>query len=534
MYRKGPERTPSDFQTKRGSTVIRINALKGMIKSGERSYPIYLALMPAEQISEVADVPSYHDSTTNADIARNVSTVPVKEWQRPRITKKVDAIRQLFSNSGEFMPNPILIGESPHVTVRPTIEPLQVGGSSTSVCELKINREPSGAEKPLWILDGQHRIAGLSESAQSSNLVPVVFLLNEGSNYYAADTLAKIFAQVTTSATPLGSLHMEWLSYAFKLNHYSPQHVRSGEQEKAMEAVISLCMQPSLGGKPNPFYDRILYNDRLPLPRIQPGGHVYSCVELKEIVSDFYYSAQKSEPALDPGDLAREMCLARIALEDVIKTRVDRSVFFGTEKYHQKIMEDAFWAGVLRFLAIRGAPESWKDILRTLRFDSTNWDFSWKLSLHGRDQSTSKKLAIKVMENIFSKQQLPSGSDSIADLLRGNGAKFELEAFSLTSKGLRSAKQTKVLEVHRGDKRSFPIEPCVGIRLRNRSLNIQEVEVTDKQAAPGTLVPYKDVLRKGGMKLDETRHKNPLELLFTLKHYGGEESTASVQIDWKP
>ena len=514
--------------------MIRINALKEMIESGERTYPIYLALMPADVISEIADVPSYRDTTTNADIARNVSQVPVKEWQRPRIPQKVKAIRQLFSNSGEFMPNPILIGESPHASVRPTVKQLLDGGNSTSVCELQISQGPSGSEKPLWILDGQHRIAGLSESAQSSNPVPVVFLLNEGGTSYSADTLAKIFAQVTTSATPLGSLHMEWLSYAFKLNHYSPQDVRSTEQAKAMAAVISLCMKPSLGGQPNPFYDRIQYNDRLSHPKIQPGGHVYSCIELKDIVAGFYYSAQKSQPELEPDDLAKELCIARIALASVIRTRPERSVFFGDDSHHQKIMEDAFWSGVLRYLAVRGVPTSWKDILRTLHFDSTNWDFSWKVSLHGRDQSTSKNLAIKIMGDIFSKRQLPSGSSSIADLLRGNGAKFELEAFGLTSKGRRSPKGTQVLVVRRGDAVSFPIEPCVGIRLRNSSLNIQDVVVTDMQAAPGTLVEYKDVLRSGGMKLDETRHKNPLELLFTLKHYGGVTSSANVQIDWKP
>ena len=149
-------------------------------------------------------------------------------------------------------------------------------------------------------------------------------------------------------------------------------------------------------------------------------------------------------------------------------------------------------------------------------------------------KSTSKALAIKVMEDIFSRRQLPSGTNSIADLLRGNGAQFELEAFRLTAAGRRSTRHTEVLKVRRGDTTSFPIEPCVGIRLLNPSLNIQEVEVTDKQAPPGTLVPYREVLRGGGMMLDEARHKNPLELLFTLKHYGGVKSTADVQIDWRP
>ena len=222
--------------------MIRIPALRETIESGELSYPIYLALMQADVISGIADVPSYSETTTNADIASNVSTIPVKEWQRPRIRDKVRAIRRLFSNSGEFMPNPVLVGESPHASVKPRVAPLLVGGDSTSVWELEIDQGPSGSEKPLWILDGQHRIAGLSESAQPSNPVPVVFLLNEGSNHYSADTLAKIFAHVTMSATPLGTLHREWLSYAFNLNH-SDSHIQArdlpdGEKLQALPAAL--------------------------------------------------------------------------------------------------------------------------------------------------------------------------------------------------------------------------------------------------------------------------------------------------------
>ena len=514
--------------------MVRIYALKETIESGEQKYPIYLALMQAEAISEIADVPSYHDTTKNAEIAHNVSKVPVKEWQRPPIPEKIEAIRQMFNNSGEFMPNPILIGQNPHTTSPPNVESVLTSGDATTVWELVIDQPPSDSEKPLWILDGQHRIAGLSKSAQSSNPVPVVFLLNHGSDHYGADRLAQIFAQVTTSATQLGPLHSEWLSYAFRLNHYSPREARAAEQKNSMAAVISLCMTPSFGGQPNPFYDRIQYNDRLTPSRIQPGGHVYTCIELKDIVFRSYYSAPKVQPELESDALAEEMCLARIALVDVVKTPVDRSVFFGKDSHHQKVMEDAFWSGVLSHIGAHGAPPSWKDVLRTLRFESTDWDFSWKVSLHGRNQSTSKKLAVRVMEEIFPKRKLPSGNNSIADLLRGNGAQFKLEAFHLTSSDRPSTREAEVLEVRRGDTTSFPIGQRVGIRLRNPSLNIQEVVVTDKQAAPGTLVEYREVLKGGGLILDKSSHNSPLDLLFTLKHYGGVTSTAEVRIDWQP
>ena len=82
---------------------------------------------------EIADVPSYRETTTNADIALNVSNVPVKEWQRPRIPGKIELIRELFNNTGEFMPNPVLIGENPNASVAPTVEPLLSAGNVTPV-----------------------------------------------------------------------------------------------------------------------------------------------------------------------------------------------------------------------------------------------------------------------------------------------------------------------------------------------------------------------------------------------------------------
>lgn len=515
--------------------MIRLQALKDTIESGDKSYPVFVSLMSAEVISRIAQVPNYHESTGNAQIAQNVSVIPVKEWQRPRIPGKIEAIRQLFDNSGEFMPNPILLGENPYTSVPPRVRPYLVpGGHSTPVWELLIDDAFPDSEKPLWILDGQHRIAGLSESAQSSNPVPVVFLLNQGSTHYGPDDMAKIFAQVTTSATALGALHREWLSYAFNLNEYASTELRSKERKKSMAAVISLCMTPSFGGHPNPFFDRIQFNDRPSLSKIQPGGHFYNCVELRDIVFRSYYSSQKIQPEMASDDLAKEMCLARIALEGVMMTPVEDSVFFGKESHHHKIMEDAFWAGVLGHLCVHPAPQSWKDLLRTLRFDRTNWDFSWKVGLHGRDQSRSKKLAIKAMELIFRERKLPEGSSNIADFLRGNGAQFELEAFKLTSGGRRSTRQTESLAVRKGDTVSFPIGERAGIRLRDRSLNIQEIQVTDKKAAPGTLVEYKKILRTSGLILSESEHKSPLELLFTLRHYGGVKSTADVDVIWQP
>jgi hypothetical protein len=181
-------------------------------------------------------------------------------------------------------------------------------------------------------------------------------------------------------------------------------------------------------------------------------------------------------------------------------------------------------------------PASWEDLLRTLHFDRTTWDFSWIVSLHGRDQTRSKTLAVCVMSEIFRNKSLPAGSTNLADYLRGNNAGFQLEGFYLTSAGRSSRTRIKKESYIKGAVVTFDADDRKGIRvLHTHSTNIKEIQITDKGAPPGTLVEYKDMRTKRGLILDKTRHKYPLlDLLFTLFHYGGVKSTADITIQWKP
>jgi hypothetical protein len=199
-------------------------------------------------------------------------------------------------------------------------------------------------------------------------------------------------------------------------------------------------------------------------------------------------------------------------------------------------MEDAFWHGALTHLRFHGAPSSWVELLRKLKFDQTSWDFSWKVSLHGKDQSRSKSLAIRVMGNAFQDGALSSGANNIADFLRGNGAGIDLVAYKRNASGRIDSKSLRTLTVKKGDTQTFPVEDRGWVRVPKSGItpNIAEVEITDKRAPPGTLVRYSDILNAKGLNLDSARHKTPLELLVTIHHYGGVSSTADIDILWTP
>lgn len=197
----------------------------------------------------------------------------------------------------------------------------------TPVRELEVPTPTPGEDPPLWIIDGQHRITGLGDPKckQNDNPISVVFLLNNGGTFYNGRNLAKIFAQVTTEATPLAKLHKERLTYAFKLDSY----VAGSPSEKAMETVAHLCKTPHnmVNGKTNGFHDDIRFNDVLAVRAKFLGYHQYDCQDISAIIRKHYYSESSAVGHLPPLDLALQISTAFESLKRCVRAPQDKSVF---------------------------------------------------------------------------------------------------------------------------------------------------------------------------------------------------------------
>lgn len=511
-----------------------IHCLRQQITSGTQQYPIFIGFLPAAEILQIAEAPSFSNATMHQTIAQNVLTPPIKDWQRPLVIGKVDRISQLFDNTGELMPNPVLLSEN--VTSAAALiavrQQMAAGSIPTMVYEVDIPTPATGAPKPLWILDGQHRINGLASSAQSGNHLPVVLLLNQGLSAYGGPILAKLFAQVTTSATELDKLHNEWLTFAFQLDDYALAAPSSLEHRNSMETVAQLCLQPLLtpSGPSNPFCNHIQFNIHVGHGP-QPGGFKYDCISLKEIIRKFYYSrVSLTGSHLPPLDLARQIGFAYLALAQKVSAPLANSVFFGDDDHEQRIMQDAYLAGILTFLLQYPPPADWKHILDTLLFAATSWDFkSWYKTLSGPAQTNSKKLAISVMCKVFRASALPAGAGNLADFLRGNNAKVTLQFSTLTTAGRVSTRDRDEFEVTRGAVLSRSIAPRTHVKISASTENIGNLVITDKNSPPGRTVKY-DL--ESGLILDPAKHSKPLSLLITMEHYGGISSMAELDINW--
>lgn len=524
---------------------MKLQCLREVIHSGRGSYPVYIGFCSAEDLSKVAVAPAFSDTTANATIANNVLTPPVAEWQRPLISGSIDAITSTFDDAGRLMPNSVLLAKNPDWKKGVIPKQQTVNGvTPTSVWEIELAPPGKGQVCPLWILDGQHRIHGMKSSLQKSNPIPFVLLLNEDAKTYAVSRLAEIFAQVTTTAASLDQLHNEWMSYAFQLGKYSSLASEHAANQRAMETTALMCKIPDLDKNKtaNPFRDQIKFNPKN-APASFPNGFAYDCVDMQKLLYRAYFSATPLTKVdrLSPKDLARQIGFAYIALRDSVEAPHDQTVFFGDREHAQRIMQDAFIVGVCTRLLQDPNPIDWPELLQSLRFNTSNWNFKpWVVSVSGGDQTTSKKIAEKVFRSHFRTGTL-TGQADIVDILRGDNAKFNVEVEVVKENG-RTDKQHAAAgrTLTQGSKLSVSYKMGAKRRVRIPAVTVADnigaiTAIDDGASTAANRIILKKIKEKRGLTLDpaDSSYSSPLSIKFLVQLYGGIKIESDLNVDWK-
>ncbi len=403
---------------------LKLICQKHVINTGGMEYPFFLGAVNTKELIKVATAPSFKPKTPNSEIARELLTPPTKHWQRPLIEENVIAIRDRFDTDGEIMPNPVLLAVNPDERQAISIaEQTTGGGVKTGFWEITVEQSESLENKPLWIIDGQHRVQGLSQTTRNNPPLPFV-LLYSPEETYKPEILARIFAQVTTMAKALNPIHHSWMQYVFNLGKYAPNSVDS----KSMLTVALLCYTQTYGTKDNLFYSKIQFNPELDPTTIAPGGFDFDAKYLQELIRDKYYKNEGNSVMLPEKELAEQISLAVLALKNTVRGENSTSAFFGTGNYQQKYFRDSFISGVCAYLLSFGAPRNWIDVLQELQFHTTDWNvLTWVNSTGGRAGSISKKLAFECFEEVFSDGNLPADVPNLCDYLQGKGSFLLIE-----------------------------------------------------------------------------------------------------------
>lgn len=524
---------------------LSINTLLNSVRLAQYPNPhsVHIGFMKPVDIKAVADIPYFLPTTSNADIATNLTTTPVKEWQRFPCPIRIAHIKQIFASAADIMPNAVLLCENIHANPsrRVCVRSANVVSAPT-LHEVTIPTVAASPNKPLWIIDGQHRVEGLA-AAELDQPIPVVLLLNDQESY-TGDQVAKLFAQVTTGAEPLDPLHNEWMSYAFDLGKYADPS-DGPTQKLAMEAVIALCRTNTLsGGVANPFYSQVQFNLHLPVQPLFGGpvtnGFSFHCTDLQQLLYKGYFS--NARPAMAPQAVAEQLGLAVKALSTLVGNP-DRSVFFGGPNHEQEIVSQAFLWGVLSYLRQNNpsplrSVSDWEQELRKLMFaPPARWEFDWTVSLAGPANTKSKKAVRDVFTSIMTNGVIPHGVTEIPSYLKGAQATIDFRFATVTPSGLgsRGAGNQHTDTVQPGNTCTLNANQSGSqhyhVKIVNPSGNIAGICITDKDAPPGTQMDLTDEFESGISLLDR-KATGRLKLLIRYEFYGATFKTADVDIAW--
>ena len=515
---------------------VTVKCQKYAIENSGITYEYLLGAENPRKLKSVSDAPSFRTDTPNFEIASEVLIPPTKHWQRPLIQRKVLAIASRFDLPGEIMPNPVLLAMNPQSTIHIKKE-IHTNGMETGFWIVKIPiPESNDVAKPLWIIDGQHRMSGLAETHGENKTLPFVLLYSE-QGVYLPGVLAKIFAQVTTEATPLEEIHKAWMQFVFELGDYR----KGGKEWRAMKATALLCRTQSFdrNKKPNPFYDKIQFNPELLPSPINAGGFAYNAKDLQDLFKDYFFQYEGGDYIdMTEEDFAQEISLAVIALINVAKGDPSESAFFGDSSHEQKYFRDGFIAGVCSYLYEFGIPDNWVKILKELRFHETDWDISsWVESTGGRAGTTSKRLAFNCFAEIFSEGALPDGVESICHYLQGQNSYLDIE-YTLADENeklIKSSKEVRTIDLTGGVER-VPLRVPSNTRLIKITSNCKNAgAVTFSRADKPFDADYDFSSFKKGKVFSSKEVKalkNKLQLNVKVELYGNLATKKSLMINF--
>ncbi len=189
----------------------------------QKGKTFYITKAVVCEIEQLSEVPSLPDTLTSQDTAKRIldSEIAKNQWQRRPDGKRIASIESFANSENNIIANtPMLfVNKSEFVKIdkerNKAIFSFQfLKEKGYSFVDYHKFEDIVEDLRPLWLIDGQHRIRGLSRSTTGSELVlPLVLFPNE----FGQANAAKIFAEINTLQTGLKPLHTLFMQYRFSI-----------------------------------------------------------------------------------------------------------------------------------------------------------------------------------------------------------------------------------------------------------------------------------------------------------------------------
>jgi hypothetical protein len=516
---------------------MKFDVLEAKANINGNTYPMYTGFLQASLLMEIAEVPSFAKDKPHHRIADDVIKPPIDEWQRPEEKDKIQTIKEIYGDvkKDNLMANPVLLGTAKQNILPPNVEisltQKTVRSSSGEIIPIPNYFEveviyDSTQKRPLWILDGQHRIKGLSISKQKNELIP--FVLLHDSQKYTPPYLAEIFTHVTTGAKPMDPIHGEWMKFAFNLGNYQHKAHKS-----AMEATIALCREPVIATLANPFNNLIQFNPHLPSPKW--NAFEFTAIEWEQLIATNYYAKQGK---LSPIELAEEIVKSTIKFQELDTHKNIDSRIFSSNKSH-KILAEAYLIGLFTYLSQTNKQMSisdWENFYLDPRRAVNRCNFSLPFvkttgALSSNNGKPSKKIATDCFIDFFCSPNELNGQ-IITDFLQGIGGDIKISAFALKKGRIdKKSKIEKRIPYNSGitpfdlssggiDREIIFIEACTS--------NLYILSVTDTHYRPSRIL--KSATKKNGENV--STYDNNYEIDVEYMAYSGDTRIVTqIRID---
>ena len=186
----------------------------------------YIGVAPIKEIDAVSAVPDLPETMTCQNAAKRVldDRLGLNEWQRQLSVKRRESIMQFMEHSESILANAPLLFVFDDERVKFTGRSLEIdlswlkqqtierGGKRYKAYRDVISEGRDN--RPLWLIDGQHRIRGGAGSERGREVsVPVVIFPHD----FELDNTAKIFAEINTLQEGLDEFHSLFMQHRFHI-----------------------------------------------------------------------------------------------------------------------------------------------------------------------------------------------------------------------------------------------------------------------------------------------------------------------------
>jgi len=255
-------------------------------------HTVYMgAAMIAEidAVSKVPWIPPELQSREFAAKAKNGQLSSEDKWQRLVSKARLKEIRNFARSKNNFMFNPVLL----YVNENHDSVHFDAGNNIFSV-DFEFLKFKNGQyfdyiswpneedNRPIWIVDGQHRVRGFGGATRGSMLnLPFVIMIGDGSEA-DRELVARVFTEINTNAKSLDKMHQLYLKWEFGIPADSPRSDFSkesagGPTEKSRPNRMAYDLALTLAAAPDsPLYNSIQFQepDKSSAPRARMKRHL--------------------------------------------------------------------------------------------------------------------------------------------------------------------------------------------------------------------------------------------------------------------